>query len=168
LSICLLLQRYINRDEFGEVKADPLVKRVNGGSRREADAGGRSSLLEDGKRFRFYAGTGRRDLAAWNIAALPLSEKQQVQRIPLTEEAFNLMVSVESTRANLGVSETAIEARAIVERFAALKHTTDTVGVAPETTSESPKGNCFHVSGKRRYDRMLLTTNGGIAWLPPL
>ena len=154
----------INRDEFGEIKADPLVKRITGVS-------GEKLMLVDGvlysktaKDTDFIPVQADANWAAWNIDALPLSEKQLVQRVPLSEEAYNLMVSVESIRSNLGVTETAIEARALVERFAALKHVTDTVGVAPELLPKAQREIVSMFQANADTTRMLLTTNGGIAW----
>jgi len=154
----------INRDEFGEIKADPLVKRVTG-------VPGEKLMLVDGvlysktaKDSGFTPVQADATWAAWNIDALPLSEKQLVQRVPLSEEAFNLMVSVESKRANLGVSETAIEARALVERFDVLKKTTDTVGVAPDFFPKAQREIVSMFQANADTTRMLLTTNGGIAW----
>ena len=122
----------INVDEFGAVKADPLVKRVTG-------VPGEKLMLVDGVLYARRAGDERftpvsedAQWATWNLAALPRSELAQVQRVVLSAEAFRELESVESVRANLDLEATAKECKALADRFVALKTVRDTVTEAPD------------------------------------
>jgi signal peptidase I len=154
----------INRDEYGAVKADPLVKRVTG-------IPGEKLMLVDGVLYSKRKGDdGWKPVqddakwAAWNIASLPRSELALVKTVPLTADAFAQMESVESTRANLDLGEAAVECRALADRFAALKKTSDTVGSPADFLPRTQREVFSLFKGNDEVTRMLLTTNGGIAW----
>lgn len=154
----------INRDEFGAIKADPLVKRVTG-------VPGEKLMLVDGVLYSKHKGDANwapvqddAKWAAWNIAALPRSELALVKTVPLTADAFSLMESVESTRANLNLAEAAVECRALADRFASLKKTADTVGAPADLLPRTQREVISLFKGNDEVTRTLLTTNGGIAW----
>lgn len=154
----------INRDEFGRVKADPLVKRVTG-------VPGEKLMMVDGVLYAKRAGDSDfspvaedATWATWDVASLPRSELALVKGIPLTKDAFAEVTSIESKRASLDLAEARREAEAIVRRFASLKRTPDTVVVAPELF---PRARFEIVSLFQSSDdvaRVLLTTNGGYLW----
>ena len=154
----------INRDEFGEVKADPLVKRVTG-------VPGEKLMLVDGVLYNKHSGeTGFKPVsedaswAAWDLASLPLSEKALVKVVPLSADEFNLLQSVESTRANVDTAALAAEARALVKRFAAIKPTADTVTTTPDLFPKARREIVAMFQSNGDITRLLLTTNGGLAW----
>jgi signal peptidase I len=154
----------INRDEFGNVKADPLVKRVTG-------VPGEKLMLVDG--VLYHRTKGQSDFtpvpedqtwACWNLDALPMSEKSQVKAIMLSKEDFALMESIESTRANVDVAGLAKEANALVAKFAALKATRDTVTETPDLYPQAKREIVSLFQSNDDLTRTLLTTNGGLAW----
>ncbi len=154
----------INVDEFGEVKADPLVKRVTG-------VPGEKLMLVDGVLYSKRAGDAdfspvNEDAtwATWNLAALPRSELSQVKRIVLSAEAFQELESVESIRANLDPEAAAAECRELAARFAKLKGTADTVRKAPDLVSRANREIVTLFQNSAALTRTLLTTNGGSAW----
>ena len=154
----------INRDEYGAVKADPLVKRITG-------VPGEKLMLVDGVLYSKRTGESGfspvaedASWAAWNIAALPRSELALVKRIPLSEEGFSLLESVESKRANVDVGLAAVEARKLVERFAALKPVPDSVRTAPDLFPRTKREIVSMFQSNDEITRILLTTNGGLAW----
>jgi signal peptidase I len=154
----------INRDEFGAIKADPLVKRITG-------VPGEKLMMVDGVLYSKRAGDPDFSpipedavWSAWNIASLPKSELAQVQRVPLSLESFSLLESVESTRANLDVSKAAEEARQLVVRFAALKRSKDTAGKVPDLFPKSRREFIYMFQSNDEITRILLTTNGGLLW----
>lgn len=154
----------INVDEFGEIKADPLVKRVTGVS-------GDKLMLVDGILYRRRAGeTGFTPVpedatwATWNLAGLPRSELSQVQRVVLTADQFRELESVESIRANLDLSAAASESRDLAARFARLKAVPDTVREPPELVSRAKREIVTLFQENATLARTLLTTNGGTAW----
>lgn len=154
----------INRDEYGAIKADPLVKRITG-------VPGEKLLLVDGVLYSKRAGEPDfspvledASWAAWNIDALPQSEKAQVRSIPLSREKYDLMVSVESTRANLDLEAAAAESAALVDRFASLRGKGDTVTDTPDLFPRSRREIVAMYQSNAEITRTLLTTNGGLAW----
>ncbi len=154
----------INRDEFGAIKADPLVKRITGEP-------GEKIMLVDGVLYAKRAGDAQfraveedATWAAWNVAALPRSELALVKSIPLDADKFTLLESVESTRANLDLAEAATEARALADRFMALKPARDTVAVSDDLIPHNRMEVESFFSADSDVARILLTTNGGVAW----
>lgn len=154
----------INRDEYGAIKADPLVKRVTG-------VAGEKLMMVDGVLYTRKAGdsgfapvTEDATWAAWNIASLPRSELSLVQRIPLSQESFALLESVESIRSNIDVQKAATEAEKLVARFAALKRSRDTVQEPPNLFPQSRREFISMFQSNDEITRILLTTNGGLSW----
>ncbi len=154
----------INVDEFGAVKADPLVKRVTG-------VPGEKLMLVDGVLYARRAGDERftpvsedAQWATWNLAALPRSELAQVQRVVLSAEAFRELESVESVRANLDLEATAKECKALADRFVALKTVRDTVTEAPDLLTRGNREILNLFQSHAALARTLLTTNGGARW----
>lgn len=154
----------INVDEFGEIKADPLVKRVTGEP-------GEKLMLVDGVLYRRRAGEAGFEpveadasWATWNLAGLPRSELSQVQRVVLTSDQFRELESVESIRANLDLSEAASECRDLAARFERLKSVTDTVREPPELVSRAKREIVALFQENAILTRTLFTTNGGSAW----
>lgn len=154
----------INRDEYGELKADPLVKRVVG-------VPGEKLMMVDGV---LYSKTASSDgfmpvqqdsrWAAWNVAALPRSELALVKQIPLTSDLFMRMESVESIRANVDPILYEAEALALVKKFESLKPSRDTVSVAPDLFPRSRREISSLFLSNDEVTRILLTTNGGSLW----
>ncbi len=154
----------INRDEFGRVKADPLVKRVTG-------VPGEKLMMVDGVLYSKRAGDGEfspvaedASWASWDVASLPRSELALVKNVPMTKEAFADFVSVESRRANLDLDAARREAESIVRRFASLKRSPDTVVAAPELFPRARFEVLSLFQSSDEIARVLLTTNGGYLW----
>ncbi len=154
----------INRDEMGNVKADPLVKRITG-------VPGEKLMLVDGVLYSRRAGDREfapvaddARWAAWNLDVLPQSERALVKTIPMTKKDYDELLSIESMRANLDEAEAAGTCREIAARFERLKPVADTV---------TDPGDLFPLKERDYFDlfskndevaRKLLTTNGGAAW----
>ncbi len=154
----------INVDEFGEIKADPLVKRVTA-------VPGEKIMLVDGILYRRRAGDSRftevaedARWATWNLAGLPMSQKALVQRVVLTEEQFRELESVESIRANLDLESVKRECRNLATRFANLKGNRDTVSRVPDLLSRANREIVALYQSNGEFTRTLLTTNGGALW----
>lgn len=154
----------INRDEYGNVKADPLVKRITG-------VPGEKLMLVDGVLYSRRSGDAEFSpvaddarWAAWNLDALPDSERKLVKTIPMSKDNYSIMMSIESTRANVDEEAYAQEARDLVSRFAGLKRAADTVTIAPDLYPLAERDYFDMFSKNGEIARTLLTTNGGIAW----
>ncbi|HNY16908.1 MAG TPA: signal peptidase I [Treponemataceae bacterium] len=154
----------INRDDFGNVKADPLVKRITG-------VPGEKLMIVDGvlysrrageKEFTPVADDAR--WATWNVDALPRSEHELVKTIPMTKENYDTLLSIESSRTNLDEADSAREARELVARFERLKPVADTVAAAPDLFPLKERDYLDMFTKNDEITRKLLTTNGGLAW----
>lgn len=154
----------INRDEFGTEKADPLVKRITG-------VPGEKLMMVDGVLYsktssspEYESVTEDARWAAWNIASLPRSEIALVQRVPLSLDSFSRLESIESQRSNVDIENAALEAGRLVSRFASLKSARDTVSTVPDLFPRSRREIISMYQANDEITRVLLTTNGGIAW----
>ncbi len=106
-----------NTDENGELKADPLVKRIVG-------VPGEQLMLMDGK---LYARTKEDDAfhvveedaswAAWDLNGQSSVVKSRIQWLPMTEYEVANTLSVEERRRNLDLNELKAECDAIVLEF---------------------------------------------------
>lgn len=154
----------INRDELGNVKADPLVKRITG-------VPGEKLMIVDGILYSRHAGdkefTPVADdarWATWNVDALPLSEHELVKTIPMTKENYDTLLSIESSRTNLDEAQAAREARDLVARFSRIKSAIDTVTTVPDLYPLKERDYFDMFTKNDEVARVLLTTNGGLAW----
>lgn len=111
----------LNVDEYGEPKADPLVKRICGEP-------GEQLVMQDGI---LYARTAAGDeflpvdmdskFACWNLAPvagrLNTLKKRAVQDVPLSQGNYDLMLEIEDERRNLDLTVAALECQAISRAF---------------------------------------------------
>lgn len=118
----------INRDENGELKADPLVKRITG-------LPGEQLVMQDGT---LYRRTKNSDIfepvdvdnkyAAWNLNTINPKIKNKVQHYPLSPEDYNSMISFEEERRNYDLNVAAIEAQELVRKFNKLAFKDNLIG----------------------------------------
>ncbi|NLM01342.1 MAG: signal peptidase I [Treponema sp.] len=107
----------LNVDEYGNLKADPLVKRVTGME-------GEQLMMQDGVLYcrtknspDFQIVNEENKWAEWNLNELPKDLKAKVRDIPLTNEQYKLMLEVEKNRNALNLIDCAKEAKEIVSSF---------------------------------------------------
>ncbi len=118
VSMITLTKVQINRDEYGDIKADPLVKRVCGEP-------GEQLLMMDGK---LYARTAENPefkkvdtdekFAAWDLNPLSPAMKKKIERIPMSRENVQATLDIEEARRNLDLELAAIECNSLAEEFA--------------------------------------------------
>ena len=103
----------LNRDEDGELKADPLVKRICG-------VPGEQIVMQDGK---LYARTRQHDFeeveidnkfATWNLNALSQGIKKKVETFPLSPSEYEEMLDFEEYRRNYDLKVAEFQAQEIV------------------------------------------------------
>lgn len=109
----------LNVDENGEIKADPLVKRICGEP-------GEQLVMQDGI---LYARTKENNafipveydskVAAWNLNPLLESraKKKQIQYVPLTQSQYDQMILTEDMKNNLDIEKTIEECKLIAEKI---------------------------------------------------
>ena len=114
----------LNVDEYGEPKADPLVKRICGEP-------GEQLVMQDGT---LYARTAANDeflpvemdskFACWNLAPVAARlnsvKKRAVQDVPLNQKNYDLMIEIEDERRNFDLTAAASECLAISRNFHSL------------------------------------------------
>ena len=111
----------LNVDENGNIKADPLVKRITG-------VPGEQLVMQDGILYRrtrdqkdFSPVEEESRWAQWNNAALPAALRKKVHYIPMTNEQYKQMLDIETARRSLDYAAAAREARELSRRFKAEK-----------------------------------------------
>lgn len=110
----------LNVDEKGEPKADPLVKRI-------CAEPGEQIVMQDGI---LYSRTESepdwkpvekdQKFAKWNLNELSAELKQHVQTIPLTQDLYELLESIESERKTLNYSAMADECKKLALKYRSL------------------------------------------------
>lgn len=154
----------INKDENGNVKADPLVKRIVG-------LPGEKIMLVDGvlyikkageKDFKSFDESG---YAAWNLSELSKSQLEYVRDAEkMTTEKLNRLQSVETWRKQVDFSEAEKEADVLIEKMKKIKGKADTVFSANDFL---PKGQYlinYMAKDNEIIASKILTTDGGLTW----
>lgn len=111
----------LNVDDNGQLKADPLVKRVTG-------VGGEQLFMQDGI---LYSRTKKSDhfevvsddalWAEWNVAGLPSDLRKKVQRIPIPSQNYEKMLKIEKNRQNFDLAFAQKESLRLIEKFKTIK-----------------------------------------------
>ena len=107
----------LNKDENGEMKADPLVKRITG-------LPGEQLVMQDGV---LYVRTKDSDdfipskidekFATWNLNAVHPKQRQKVQSFPLSAEDYQKMLDFEDERRQFDLNAASIRAGEIVREI---------------------------------------------------
>ncbi len=158
----------LNVDEEGNVKADPLVKRITG-------VEGEQLVMQDGVLYKktaqnpvFTPVTEDSTWAEWNLAGLNADTLSKVQYVPQTRDEYNTMLEVENQRRNLILADVAAECKEIADSFSKIKLTQFN---SKENTSVV--SSLYSLSDRYIYNffiqfdtvsRKLLATNGGESW----
>ena len=155
----------LNVDEEGNLKADPLVKRITG-------LPGEQLMMQDGILYtrtadqpRFTPVTEDSTWAEWNVASLPENVLQDVRDIPLSESMYEIMLQCEETRNALRYEDVRQEALRLADEFESLRNTLfgeDTSAGEVIKNTELFEYNFF--SRVDEISRRLLTVEGGTWW----
>lgn len=107
----------LNKDENGEMKADPLVKRITG-------LPGEQLVMQDGVLYvrtkdsdEFIPSKIDEKFATWNLNAVHPKEKQKVQSFPLSAEDYQKMLDFEDERRQFDLNAASIRAGEIVREI---------------------------------------------------
>ena len=151
----------LNTDENGELKADPLVKRIVG-------VEGEQLVMQDGI---LYARTKASDefkpviqdeeYAAWNLNTLPAKIKQRVQTIPLSQNEYQEMLNFEAERRQFDLNVAQIQAEQLVQKFNKLAFDSSLAGTFAKPTSLSEFALFKDV---QNLTRQLMNQSGGAKW----
>lgn len=106
----------INRDENGELKADPLVKRICGEP-------GEQLVMQDGQLYARIQGQDFKPVeidnkfATWNLNALQQNIKKKVESFPLSASEYEDMLDFEEYRRNYDLNVAKFRAQEIVRNL---------------------------------------------------
>ncbi len=158
-----------NVDENGNLKADPLVKRVVGEP-------GEQLVMVDGILYARTAASNSFTVvtddalwAHWNLNTLPQDLLTSIQDIPLSQNDFDMMVEVETLRKQLDFSDVIDEATDLAQRFSRIK-----AQIRSETPLTEKEKELFFTpremwayslfAGSTNLTKSLLSLNGGSQW----
>lgn len=158
----------LNVDEEGNVKADPLVKRITG-------VEGEQLVMQDGVLYKktaqnpvFTPVTEDSTWAEWNLVGLSTDTLTKVQYVPQTNEEYNTMLEVEKQRRNLILADVAAECKKIADSFSKIKlsqfNTKENSTVVPSLYSLSDRYIYNFFVQFDNVSRKLLAANGGELW----
>jgi len=107
----------LNKDDNGELKADPLVKRITG-------LPGEQLVMQDGVLYtrtsasdEFEASKIDEKYAMWNLSALPAKIRQNVQTFPLSSSDYDRMLDFEEKRRSYDLDAAAVQAKSLCLRL---------------------------------------------------
>lgn len=150
----------LNKDEHGELKADPLVKRI-------AALPGEQIVMQDGV---LYVRTSTSDdfvpseidakYAVWNLAGLPERIRANVRFFPLSASDYETMTDFEAERRNYDLDAAASEAREIARSLSAFSLTESVSG----TFSAPPLYEYYLFQTAQETALRILTQEGGQKW----
>lgn len=150
----------LNKDENGEMKADPLVKRITG-------LPGEQLVMQDGV---LYVRTKDSDdfipskidekYATWNLNAVHPKEKQKVQSFPLSAQDYQKMLDFEDERRQFDLNAASIRAGEIVREISKYTDNNNLPGdfSAPDLWEYDLFINVQQIAANIIYK------NGGIDW----
>jgi signal peptidase I len=157
----------LNVDELGAPKADPLVKRITGEP-------GEQIFLQDGILYARKKGTdfepvlSENEWATWNVAGFSSEFKKAVEKIPLFERDYDLMIAFEELRN--GTTDTGLkkDCQEIVERFAKIRKAMNGPASNGADYAALVSKDDFSVdvmlANTRALSLRLLTVSGGEEW----
>lgn len=155
-----IMQVNLNKDSNGELKADPLVKRITG-------LPGEQLVMQDGT---LYCRTKNHDFepveldakyASWNLNTLNPKIKQKVQTIPLSADEYEKMLDFEQQRRLYDLDAAVFQAKEIVRKFEKLAYKDNFSG-----KFEQPSLFEFSLfSDVQNLTRQLMCQEDGVKWL---
>ncbi len=115
--MCTLTKVNVNVEPNGEVKADPLVKRVTGlpGEQLVMQDGILYSRTKDSDKFTPVSDDEK--WAAWNLNEVRPSLKKGIELIPLTQANYEGMIECEEKRRNFSIDEAASKCSVLADSF---------------------------------------------------
>ena len=150
----------LNKDEYGEQKADPLVKRITG-------LPGEQLVMQDGTLYRrtsesdvFEAVDLDAKYATWNLNAVNQKVKPYVQYFPFNAAEYQKMLDFEEERRNYDLSAAEFQAQELCRALRAYAALNKTSG-----RFEKPSVYEYNLfSSVDSLTQELLTKEGGADW----
>lgn len=162
--MCTLTLLKTNTDENGELKADPLVKRVCGvpGEQLYMLDGTMYSRTKKSNEFKEVPQDSQ--WAAWDLNPLTERTKSKIQQIPLSKKQAADVLEVESMRRNLDLTSAALECESLAREFASLAKPNSRKNLDAELFSKNDLMVYNLFSSVNNETITLMTASGGAAW----
>lgn len=150
----------LNKDENGEMKADPLVKRITG-------LPGEQLVMQDGVLYvrtkdsdEFIPSKIDEKYATWNLNAVHPKQRQKVQSFPLSAQDYQKMLDFEDERRQFDLNAASIRAGEIVREISKYTDNNNLPGdfSAPDLWEYDLFINVQQIAANIIYK------NGGIDW----
>lgn len=152
-----LMQVNLNKDENGELKYDPLVKRITGQP-------GEQLVMQDGT---LYVRTKDHDFepvpldnkfACWNLNTVKLRRGEKIRSYPLSAKDYENMIDFEEYRRNYDLNVAEFRAKEIVRKINSFIYKKDGNFSAPELFEYNLLNNVEQIAVN------ILTQKGGLEW----
>lgn len=157
-----IMQVNINRDENGNPKADPLVKRICG-------LPGEQLVMQDGTLYTRTSSDNEwkpaemdRKYATWNLNQINPSLKNRVQTFPLSSNDYDVMLEFEEKRRNFDLDAAMFQANEIVNKMNKLRYTSNLD--QKFTTPGTMMYELTQVNNIQDITRKIMTQDGGYEW----
>ncbi len=164
--MCTLTLVNINKDDNGELKADPLVKRVTGlpGEQLMMMDGTLYSRTKDSAEFKAVEKDS--SWAAWNLNTLPASTRAKIQTIPLSSAQAENTLEIEEERRSLDLQAAAIECASLAKEFSRYaKNGSSNIKDLTAFMSDSDREVYSLFSNLEKNTAALLNASNGSEWV---
>lgn len=159
INMLSLMTINLNRDEEGELKADPLVKRIAG-------VPGEQLVMQDGI---LYSRTKDHDFepvkldekyAAWNLNTINPKLKNKVEYFPLSSKDYDKMIEIEEKRQSYDLALAQFQVNELCVKFSQLAYTDNFAG-----KFETPSMFEYQLfNDVQNLTRQLMCQEGGVKW----
>ncbi len=151
----------INKDENGDQKADPLVKRITG-------LPGEQLVMQDGVLYvrtkdsdEFLANEIDAKYASWNLNSIANKNvKNNIQRFPLSSEEYQKMLDFEEERRNYDLDVASFQASELARKMSQLAFKDNLIG--DFQTPELSEYDLFN--NVQKLTKNIMCQNGGADW----
>ena len=151
----------LNTDDNGQLKADPLVKRIVGQP-------GEQLVMQDGVLYyrtknddTFVPSKIDEKYANWDLNALSPKIKRKIQYFPLTQDEYETMLSFENQRREYDLNVAEFQAKQIVNSLYSLRKNVKLQG----TFQNASLSEYDIFKNIQNLSQNVLMQNGGVEWL---
>ena len=151
----------LNTDDNGQLKADPLVKRIVGQP-------GEQLVMQDGVLYyrtknddTFVPSKIDEKYANWDLNALSSKIKRKIQYFPLTQDEYETMLSFENQRREYDLNVAEFQAKQIVNSLYSLRKNVKLQG----TFQNASLSEYDIFKNIQNLSQNVLMQNGGVEWL---
>lgn len=154
-----------NKDEYGNVKYDPLVKRLTGlpGEQLMMMDGSLYSRTKESSQFKKVVEDEK--WAAWDLNSLPSRTKAKIELIPMNTDDTKETLDIEEKRRSLDMVSASLECNALVKEFNSYANGGDASADEVKSLYADDDLTMYSLFSKINNDTVnLLSVKGGKQW----